>query len=167
MRTVETLLGSLAALLALIALALSLTQQVVEYVYSYSGPTGGQGYPLAVPLRFTIASLPVALAGVGALLACLGALVDARIYKRSRVAPLVMVVTGAIFCALATLVVLDANLWLYTERLPSDPYQPLRLVMEVAQIPHVSLAIFYAPVAVVSAACAIAALSRRHSPAHA
>lgn len=163
MRRAETLLGALTVALALIALAASLTQQVVEYVSAEFGPNGGPGYLFAVPLTLNIASLPVTLAGVGALLVCLSAVVDARIYKRSRLAPLVMVVAGAIFCALATLVCYAANLWLYAERLPSDPYQPLRLVTEVAQIPHIRLAVLYAPAAVVSGACAIAALSRRHS----
>jgi hypothetical protein len=167
MRRVETLLGCLAAALALVALALSLTQQVVEYVYADVGPYGRPVGIFAVPLTFNIASLPVTLAGVGALLVCLSAVVDARIYKHSRLASLVMIVAGATFCALATLVCYAAKLWLYAERLPSDPYQPLRLVAQVAQVPHVSLTILYAPIAVVSGLCALAALSRHQSRLHA
>jgi hypothetical protein len=168
MRKAETFLGSLTAALALVALALSLTQQVVEYASAYGGPSGYlSGYLFAVPMAFNIASLPVTLAGSGALLVCLGALVDARIYKRSRLAPLVMVIAGAIFCALATLVVIAANLWLYTELLSSGLYQPLRLVADVAQIPHVSLVVLYAPVAVVSGASVLTALLRRQSRPHA
>jgi hypothetical protein len=164
MRKAETFLGSLTAALALVALAASLTQQVVEYASAYVGPSG---YLFAVPMAFHLASLPVTLAGSGALLVCLGALGDARIYKRSRLAPLVMVIAGAIFCALATLVVIAANLWLYTEHLSSVPYQPLRLVADVAQIPHVSLVVLYAPVAVVSGASVLTALLRRQSRPHA
>ena len=167
MRKAETLLGFLAAALALVALGLSLTQQVVEYVYVDVGPNGQPLGIFAVPLTFNFASLPVTLAGVGALLVCLSAVVDARIYKRSRLAPLVMIVAGAIFCALATLVCYAANLWLYAERLPSDPYQPLRLVTAVAQSPHVGLTILYAPIAVVSGLCALVALSRHQSCSHA
>ena len=163
MRKAETLLAALTAALALIALAFSLTQQAVEYISSGLGSNGEPGAIWADPITQNVGSAPVVLVGVGALLACLGAVVDARIQRWSRAPLLAMVIAGAIFCAAAVAVTSTANIWLYAERLSSDPLQPLPAAAQLAQVPHVSLAVLYAPVAVVCVACAVVALSRHQS----
>ena len=154
MRKVEMDLGVLAAALALIAVALIQTRQAVEYV-SYVRPFGGPVSTVAIPITLDMSSAPVILIGMGALFVCLGSLVDARIRTNSRVAPLVLLLSGAVFCALTTVGV--SEIWLSLGNTPSDAAQ---LAPPSAGL---SLTVVFMPVTVASCLCALVALSRHQS----
>jgi hypothetical protein len=131
----------MAGALALITVAFTSNQPVVMNL-SHCGPSG-QCYTWVD--TGTVPSILGQLLVGGALPVALGSIVDGRFGWRSRVAPLVMVVAGAIVCALATL--LAGGRWLDVAFAPS--------------ISRVDLDTLYLPTAVVSGVCALIALLPR------
>ncbi len=147
-------LGVLAAALAFIALVLTQSRQAVEYV-SYRSPLGGPASTAVLPITLNMSSGPVILIGTGALFVCLGSQVDARIRTSSRVAPLVLLLSGVVFCAITAM--LASEIWLSLGNTPSDS---ARLTSPSAQL---SLTVVFIPVTVVSGLCALVALARHQS----
>lgn len=145
------LLGVMAAAFGLVALAVTLTQRAVEYV-SYTGPSGGPASTFTIPITLDRSSAPVILIGLGSALVCLGSQVDARIHVGSRVAPLVMLLSGVVFCAITTLSV--SMIWLSIGSAPSDA---------MSRSADLSLSVVYIPVTLASGVCAIVALARHQS----
>lgn len=121
MRRAEVMLGALTAALALVAVALTLTLPAVEYV-NHAFPVGPSA-TFALPMAFSFFNLPVMASGPGALAVCLGAVIDARfVNRRSRIAPLVMVLAGALLSAVVLLLVWALHIALILS--PSQPALP-------------------------------------------
>lgn len=162
MRRAETLLGVIAAVLGLAALAFTLTHRTEEcYWVWYQYPSGGR---IRVPVTGFVPpriNAPAILLGTGALLVVLGAVADARVRVADLRMPLLaMVLTGAIFSFFADFLVGAVGMWVAVGRSPSDS----ALCPHMA--PHadpVNLVLLYTPVTVVCALCVIVALARHES----
>jgi hypothetical protein len=133
-----------AAALALNALAFTWTQKVGVDNFVYCWPDGEcKTFVVTYPNTLYTRNMGEFLVG-GALLVCFGAIIDGR-FGWSRVAPLVMVLTGALFCLGVTWVA--GGIWVN--------------VLFAGFIVHDNLAIVYRPTAVVSGVCALVALLPR------
>jgi hypothetical protein len=141
---VEVALGSVAGALALITVAFTWNHQVLRNM-GHCGPSG-QCYAWVV--TGTVPSFWGEFLVGSALVVCLGSIIDSIIdglFGSSRVLPLVMVVSGALFCAFATLL--------------AGAFGTLMgFALFNAQIPVFML---YLPTAVVSGVCALVALLPR------
>ena len=109
----------------------------------------------------TNVTAPAIFLGIGAPLVSLGSLVDARVrVAEQRILLLAMLLSGAIFYALADAVVGTGDIWVSVGRSPSNSAQCAQLAPHAGQV---NLGMLYTPVAIAGALCALVALARHES----